>query len=75
MSSFTLDQAEVGHWYRVSVQPLPNHRLMSLGFLPMENVCVRKKSKRASGVYIVQVDNALFGLRSEEAKQVLVDQL
>jgi Fe2+ transport system protein FeoA len=48
---------------------------MSLGFLPMENVCVRKKSKRASGVYIVQVDNALFGLRSEEAKQVLVDQL
>ncbi len=73
MSNLSLERAQVGHWYRVAATPTSNPRLLSLGFLPMEDVCVRKKTKRRSGVLIVQVGNAMFGLRTDEARHIFID--
>lgn len=73
VSPLTLAQAQVGQWYRIASSPSSNRRLLSLGFLPMEAVCVRKKAKLASGILIAQVGNALFGLRSDEAQQIGID--
>lgn len=68
----TLYQTPIRQWHRVAA--LSNHhpRLLELGFLPMENVRVLQRSWFKNGVMVVQVGDAVFGLRPDEARQILV---
>ena len=43
------------------------HRLASLGFVPHERVCVLRRSWWKGGALVVQVGNATFALRDNEA--------
>ena len=47
-------------------------RLLELGFLPLENVRVLQRSWCRGGALVVQVGDAVFGLRPEEAEQIPV---
>ncbi len=42
-------------------------RLMDLGFVPQERVCVLRRSWWQHGALVVQVGNATFALRESEA--------
>jgi Fe2+ transport system protein FeoA len=46
---------------------------MALGFLPHEQVRVVRRSQFKGGALVVQVGNAVFALRAEEADQVQVE--
>jgi len=72
LSAPTLDQAPLRQWHRVSAQGAGHPRLLELGFLPLENVRVLQRSWWPGGALVVQVGDAVFGLRPEEAAQVPV---
>lgn len=68
----TLFQAPVRQWHRVAAHSCHHPRLLELGFLPMENVRVLQRSWFKNGALVVQVGDAVFGLRPEEASQIEV---
>lgn len=68
-----LSQLPVGQWAKLAGGRCPCRRLLGLGFLPYESVCVLQKSPFKKGPLVVQVGNALFGLRQAEAAQIEVD--
>jgi len=47
--------------------------MMALGFLPHEQVRVVRRSQFKGGPLVVQVGNAVFALRADEASQVQVE--
>ena len=68
----TLFQAPVRQWHRVAAHSNHHPRLLELGFLPMENVRVLQRSWFKNGALVVQVGDAVFGLRPDEASQIEV---
>ena len=60
-------------WCRVGAYCVLPERLMALGFLPHEQVRVVRRSYFKGGPLVVQVGNAVFALRSDEAEQVQVE--
>ena len=70
--SSTLNHAPLRQWHRVSSHGAGHPRLLELGFLPLENVRVLQRSWWPGGALVVQVGDAVFGLRPEEAAQVPV---
>ena len=73
MISRNLNQAPVRQWHRITADSAHHPRLLELGFLPLENVRVLQRSWFKSGALVVQVGNAVFGLRPDEASQIEVD--
>lgn len=69
----TLNQAPVRQWQRIAAHSAHHPRLMELGFIPLENVRVLQRSWFKSGALVVQVGDAVFGLRPDEAGQIEVD--
>ncbi|WP_247596745.1 FeoA family protein [Hydrogenophaga sp. PAMC20947] len=67
-----MNQAPVRQWHRISVNSAHHPRLLELGFLPLENVCVLQRSWFKTGALVVQVGDAVFGLRPDEASQIEV---
>lgn len=68
----SLNQAPLRQWQRVAVAGAGHPRLLELGFLPLENVRVLQRSWLPGGALVVQVGDAVFGLRPEEAAQIPV---
>ena len=68
----TLFQAPIHQWHRVAAHSSHHSRLLELGFLPMENVRVLQRSWFKNGALVVQVGDAVFGLRPDEASQIEV---
>ena len=68
----TLNQAPVRQWQRIAAHSAHHPRLSELGFMPLENVCVLQRSWFKNGALVVQVGDAIFGLRPEEAGQIEV---
>lgn len=66
----TLDQAPVRQWQRIAAYSAHHPRLLELGFMPLENVRVLQRSWFKSGALVVQVGDAVFGLRPDEAGQI-----
>ncbi len=71
-SPSTLNQVPLLQWHRVATQGAVHPRLQELGFLPLENVRVLQRSWLPGGALVVQVGDAVFGLRPDEAAQVPV---
>ena len=63
----TLAQAPTGVWARIAENGSVLPRLQALGFLPLERVCVLRRSRWRSGALVVQVGDAVFALRPHEA--------
>lgn len=70
MSTSTLNQAPLRQWRRIAAGGTLHPRLLELGFLPLENVRILQRSWFKSGALVVQVGDAVFGLRPEEAEQI-----
>jgi ferrous iron transport protein A len=70
--STNLNQAVVRQWHRIAAHSAHHPRLLELGFLPLENVCVLQRSWFKTGALVVQVGDAVFGLRPDEARQIEV---
>ena len=68
----TLHQVPLLQWHRVATQGTVHPRLQELGFLPLENVRVLQRSWLPGGALVVQVGDAVFGLRPDEAAQIPV---
>jgi len=66
----TLNQAPLRQWRRIAAEGTPHPRLQELGFLPLENVRILQRSWFKRGALVVQVGDAVFGLRPEEAEQI-----
>ena len=72
MTSRNLNQAPVRQWHRIATHSAHHPRLLELGFLPLENVRVLQRSWFKRGALVVQVGDAVFGLRPDEASQIEV---
>lgn len=72
MMSRNLNQAPVRQWHRIAAHSAHHPRLLELGFLPLENVRVLQRSWFKTGALVVQVGEAVFGLRPDEAMQIEV---
>lgn len=70
VSTSTLNQAPLRQWRRIAANGSQNPRLLELGFLPLENVRILQRSWFRQGALVVQVGDAVFGLRPEEAAQI-----
>lgn len=70
MSRSTLNHAPLRQWRRIAAEGTHHPRLLELGFLPLENVRILQRSWFRSGALVVQVGDAVFGLRPEEAAQI-----
>ena len=68
----TLNKAPLRQWQRIAAHSAHHPRLLELGFMPLENVRVLQRSWFKSGALVVQVGDAVFGLRPEEAEQIAV---
>ena len=68
----TLNQVPVRQWRRIAAHSAHHPRLLELGFMPLENVRVLQRSWFKNGALDVQVGDAVFGLRPEEAEQIAV---
>lgn len=68
----TLQQVPLLQWHRIAAQGAGHPRLLELGFLPLENVRVLQRSWLPGGALVVQVGDAVFGLRPDEAAQIPV---
>ena len=68
----TLNQVPVRQWRRIAAHSAHHPRLLELGFMPLENVRVLQRSWFKNGALVVQVGDAVFGLRPEEAEQITV---
>ena len=66
----TLNQAPVRQWQRIAAHSAHHPRLLELGFMPLENVRVLQRSWFKKGALVVQVGDAVFGLRPDEAGQI-----
>lgn len=73
--SSTLNQVPLLQWHRIAAQGAGHPRLQELGFLPLENVRVLQRSWLPGCALVVQVGDAVFGLRPDEAAQVPVQRL
>ncbi len=73
--SSTLNQVPLLQWHRIAAQGAGHPRLQELGFLPLENVRVLQRSWLPGGALVVQVGDAVFGLRPDEAALVPVQRL
>ena len=71
----TLQQVPLLQWHRIAAQGAGHPRLQELGFLPLENVRVLQRSWLPGGALVVQVGDAVFGLRPDEAARVPVQGL
>ena len=71
-TALSLNQAPLHQWHRVAAAGAGHPRLLELGFLPLENVRVLQRSWLPGGALVVQVGDAVFGLRPEEAEQIPV---
>lgn len=60
-------------WCRVAAHGMLPARLMALGFLPHEQVRVVRRSHFKGGPLVIQIGNAVFALRSDEAEQIRVE--
>ena len=60
-------------WCRVAANSPLSSRLMALGFLPHEQVRVVRRSHFRGGPLVIQIGNAVFALRADEARQVQVE--
>ena len=69
----SLEHAPANTWCRVAAQCVVPSRMMALGFLPHEQVRVVRRSQFKGGPLVVQVGNAVFALRADEASQVQVE--
>ena len=72
MMSRNLNQAPLQQWHRIAPDSAHHPRLLELGFLPLENVRVLQRSWFKRGALVVQVGDAVFGLRPDEASQIAV---
>ena len=72
MTALNLSQAPVRQWHRIAADSAHHPRLLELGFLPLENVRVLQRSWFKRGALVVQVGDAVFGLRPDEASQIAV---
>ena len=70
ITSATLDQAPIGTWLRIADHGSALPRLQALGFLPLERVCVLRRSPWRHGALVVQVGDAVFALRPHEAQAI-----
>lgn len=68
----TLLLAPTGVWTRVAETGSSLPRLQALGFLPLERVCVLRRSRWRQGALVVQVGDAVFALRPHEAQAIPV---
>jgi Fe2+ transport system protein FeoA len=68
-----LNQIPSDVWYRIDRQGVCNPRLAALGFLPAEPVRVLRRSWWQRGALVVQIGNATFALRDNEAAQIGVE--
>ena len=68
--SQTLNQAPLRQWRRIAADSAHHPRLLELGFLPLESVRVLQRSWFKKGALVVQVGDAVFGLRPDEASQI-----
>jgi Fe2+ transport system protein FeoA len=68
-----LNQIPPNVWHRIDQQGVANPRLVALGFLPAEPVRVLRRSWWQRGALVVQVGDATFALRDNEAAQILVE--
>ncbi len=66
----SLNQAPLRQWQRVAAAGAGHPRLLELGFLPLENVRILQRSWFSRGALVVQVGDAVFGLRPDEAAQI-----
>lgn len=71
-TALSLNQAPLRQWHRVTASGAGHPRLLELGFLPLENVRVLQRSWFRGGAVVVQVGDAVFGLRPEEAARIPV---
>ena len=71
----SLDQLTPTVWGRVAPHGALSPRLMALGFLPHEQVRVVRRSHFKRGALVVQIGNAVFALRADEAQQVQVERV
>ena len=67
-----LNLATVRQWHRIAAHSAHHPRLLELGFLTLENVRVLQRSWFKTGALVVQVGDAVFGLRPDEAMQIEV---
>jgi ferrous iron transport protein A len=65
-----LKEAAIGEWHRIRAGSVRHQRLEELGFLPMEKVKVLRRSWFSNGALVVQVGDAVFALRPDEARMV-----
>lgn len=65
-----LKEAAIGEWHRIRAGSDRHQRLEELGFLPMEKVKVLRRSWFRNGALVVQVGDAVFALRPDEARMV-----
>ena len=72
MPSLNLNQVPVREWRRVAAHSAHHPRLLELGFMPLENVRILQRGWFTKGALVVQVGDAVFGLRPDEAEQVWV---
>jgi ferrous iron transport protein A len=70
--SSTLNHAALRQWHRIAAHSAHHPRLLELGFLPLENVRVLQRSWFKKGALVVQVGDAVFGLRPDEASQIQI---
>jgi ferrous iron transport protein A len=68
--SMNLNHAPMRQWRRIAMHSTHHPRLLELGFLPLENVRVLQRSWFRNGALVVQVGDAVFGLRPDEASQI-----
>jgi ferrous iron transport protein A len=68
-----LNQIPTQVWHRIDGHAVVNPRLAALGFLPAEPVRVLRRSWWKRGALVVQVGNATFALRDNEAAQIAVE--
>lgn len=77
LMTLSLEHATVSQWFRIApAQGLAapsSARLQALGFLPHEPVRVLRRSWWRNGPMVVQLGNATFALRPNEARQVVLE--
>ncbi|MGB4360263.1 MAG: FeoA family protein [Rhodoferax sp.] len=73
MATLNLKEAAIGQWHRIQAGVVPHQRLQELGFLPLENVKVLRRSWFGRGALVVQVGDAVFALRPAEAQLVALE--
>lgn len=73
IAAISLARLAPNTWCRVAAHSVLSSRLMALGFLPHEQVRVVRRSHFRGGPLVIQIGNAVFALRNDEAEQVQVE--